>query len=102
MSEVKPLIATPEMLDGMRNGRQVRWYVLSLPSCHRGPACGLQEELDRRVQKGEPVFEFFAPSYVEVRESRGELVSTERPLLYNYVFIHASEVEIFRLKRQLP
>ena len=33
MSEVKPLIATPEMLDGMRNGRQVRWYVLSLPSC---------------------------------------------------------------------
>ena len=102
MSEVKPLIATPEMLDGMRNGRQVRWYVLSLPSCHRGPACGLQEELDRRVQEGEPVFEFFAPSYVEVRESRGELVSTERPLLYNYVFIHASEVEIFRLKRQLP
>ena len=102
MSEVKPLIATPEMLNGMRNGRQVRWYVLSLPSCHRGPACGLQEELDRRVQEGEPVFEFFAPSYVEVRESRGELVSTERPLLYNYVFIHASEVEIFRLKRQLP
>lgn len=102
MSEVKPLIATPEMLDGMRNGRQVRWYVLSLPSCHRGPACGLQEELDRRVQEGEPVFEFFAPSYVEVRESRGELVSTERPLLYNYVFVRASEVEIFRLKRQLP
>ena len=53
MSEVKPLIATPEMLDGMRNGRQVRWYVLSLPSCHRGPACGLQEELDRRLALAE-------------------------------------------------
>ena len=30
------------------------------------------------------------------------MVNTKRPLLYNYVFIHASENEIFSLKRTLP
>ena len=30
------------------------------------------------------------------------MVNTKRPLLYNYVFVHASEDEIFRLKRTLP
>lgn len=90
------------MLEGIRNGRQVRWYVLSLPSCHRGPAVGLQAELDRRTREGGSLFEYFAPSYVEVKSSGGKLVNTERPLLYNYVFIHASEVEIFRLKRSFP
>ena len=29
-------------------------------------------------------------------------VNTRKPLLYNYVFIHASENEIFRLKRIMP
>lgn len=30
------------------------------------------------------------------------MVNTRKPLLYNYVFIHASENEIFRLKRIMP
>ena len=30
------------------------------------------------------------------------MVNTKRPLLYNYVFVHASEDEIFSLKRTLP
>lgn len=80
----------------------VRWYVLSLPSCHKGPAKGLQAELDRRLRLGEPAFEFFAPSFVEMRRHEGRLVQTRHPLLYNYVFIHASVHEIFRLKRLLP
>jgi len=32
-----------------RNSQAVRWYVLTLPSCRRGPAVGLQRELDRRL-----------------------------------------------------
>ena len=102
MNELNAGTVDAGMLEGVRNGHQVRWYVLSLPSCHRGPAQGLQTELNRRIREGGTLFDFFAPSYVEVKESGGKLVNTERPLLYNYVFVHASEVEIFRLKRQFP
>ena len=48
------------------------------------------------------MFEYFSPSYVEARKVGGKMVNTRRPLLYNYVFVHASEDEIFRLKRTLP
>lgn len=90
-----------------RNAGIVRWYVLILPASRNGhyqgnPARSLQAELDRRTRNGEPVFEYFAPSYIEVHERRGVLVDTRRPLLYNYVFIHASEAEIYRMKRTLP
>lgn len=94
-------------LRAKKNSEAVRWYVLILPVSRHGhyqgnPARALQEELDRRVRDGEPRFEFFAPSYVEVHQSHGQLVRTNRPLLYNYVFIHASESEIYRMKRFLP
>lgn len=45
----------------LRDVHTVRWYVLSLPACHKGPAKGLRKELDRRVRLGEPTFDFFAP-----------------------------------------
>lgn len=86
----------------LRDIHAVKWYVLSLPVCHKGPAKGLQRELDRRIRLGEPTFDFFAPSFVEVCRREGRLVETHRPLLYNYVFIHSSVYEIFRLKRDLP
>ena len=89
-------------LAARKNSRVVRWYVLTLPVCHRGPAPGLRQEQERRLRSGEPPFEFFAPSYVEVRHENGRPVNTRRPLLYNYVFIRSSENELFRLKRQLP
>ena len=76
--------------------------MLTLPFCHRGPAVGLQRELDRRIRCGEPAFEFFAPSYVEVKNEDGHFVNTRRPLLYNYVFVRSSENEIYRMKRELP
>ena len=81
----------------MRNSRAVRWYVLALPSRHRGAAKGLQAELDRRLRNGEPAFEYFAPTYVEVREEKGVWVKTARPLLYNYVFVRSSENEIYKM-----
>lgn len=82
----------------------IRWYVLSLPVSRQGyysgnPNKGLQIEIARRIRSGEPTFEYFAPSYVEVCEKEGILVNTHRPLLYNYVFVHASESEIFRIKQ---
>ena len=89
-------------LAARKNSRVVRWYVLTLPSCHRGPAVGLQRELDRRIRCGEPGFEFFAPSYVEVKDEEGHFVRTRRPLLYNYVFVRSSESEIYRMKQELP
>ena len=90
-----------------RDQEAVRWYVLTLPTAGGGrdrisPSKGLDAELSRRERRGETLFEYFAPSYVEARKMGGKMVNTRRPLLYNYVFIHASEDEIFRLKRTLP
>ncbi|WP_251623411.1 transcriptional regulator [Odoribacter lunatus] len=99
---MKSVSVSSGLYTSLQNNRAVRWYVMVLPVCHRGSAKGLQAELDRRRRSGEPVFEFFAPSYVEVKNVDGSLVNTERPLLYNYVFIHSSEHEIFRMKQQLP
>lgn len=96
-----------EQLRARKNSNAVRWYVLALPTSRQGhyqgnPARALRMELERRTRNGEPVFEYFAPSYVEVRKQHGELVRTNHPLLYNYVFIHASEAEIYLMKRFLP
>ena len=46
-----------------RDVHAVRWYVLSLPACHKGPAKGLKKELDRRVRLGEPTFDFLRPLF---------------------------------------
>ncbi len=96
-----------EQIRTRKNNHAVRWYVLVLPVSSKGyyrgnPAKGLQTELARRIRVGEQPFEYFAPSYVAVCEKKGELVRTQHPLLYNYVFVHASEAEIYRLKRFLP
>ena len=93
---------TDHWLENRKNSNIVRWYVMVLPSCHRGKATGLQEELDRRIREGEPLFEYFAPAYVEVKKKDGKFVETRHALLYNYVFIHASESEIYRMKQNIP
>ena len=49
----KRSVASPEALEALRNNNAVRWYVLSLPDCHRGGVRGLQREQDRRIQAGE-------------------------------------------------
>lgn len=58
-----------EQLRARKNSNAVRWYVLALPTSRKGhyqgnPARALQMELERRARSGEPVFEYFAPSYV--------------------------------------
>lgn len=88
--------------------KSVRWYVLTLPTAAGGrrerisPSKGLDAELSRRERRGETLFEYFAPSYVEVRKVDGKMVNTRKPLLFNYVFIRSSVEEIFRMKRTLP
>lgn len=89
-----------------RNSQIVRWYVLVLPISGKGtyrgnPAAALQGELDRRIRNGEPRFEYFAPTYTEAKETKSGFVDTKRPLLFNYVFVRASENEIYRMKQHL-
>ena len=43
------------------------------------------------------MFEFFAPTYTEVTRNGNGWVRTDRPLLYNYVFVKASENDIYRM-----
>ena len=88
--------------------KTVRWYVLTLPTTgvarrdRISPAKSLDAELSRRERRGETLFEYFAPSYVEVRKVDGKMVNTKRPLLFNYVFVRSSVEEIFQMKRTLP
>lgn len=88
--------------------KKVRWYVLTLPTTgvarrdKISPAKGLDAELRRRERRGETLFEYFAPSYVEVRKVDGKMVNTRLPLLFNYVFVRSSVEEIFRMKQTLP
>ena len=93
---------TDHWLENRKNSYIVRWYVMVLPSCHRGKATGLEVELNRRMRAGEPLFEYFAPTYVEVKKKNGTFVETRHTLLYNYVVIHASESEIYRMKQYIP
>lgn len=82
------------------NRAKVRWYVLTVPSCHRGPARGLEEELAWRRSHGEPEFEYFAPLYTDASGDGAK--GAKRALYFNYVFVHASETEIMRMKTRRP
>ena len=56
--------------------KTVRWYVLTLPTTgvarrdRISPAKSLDAELSRRKRRGETLFEYFAPSYVEEEGGR--------------------------------
>ncbi len=80
----------------------VRWYLMSFPFGKKGLAVGLNQELMRRKRAGETLFEYFAPTYVQTKEVDGQIVTTQESLLYNYFFIHASEDDLFVLKRHQP
>ncbi len=69
------------------------------PYGRKGLLLGLDREIERRKKCGEPPIEYFAPRYVEARKIDGRIVSTERPLFENYIFVHASIREIFRMKQ---
>lgn len=92
--------ATP--VSEAQNRHIVRWYVMVYPTSSRAMTEELDRELTRRRRDNEPLFEYFAPVLVEARKMNGRLVTTRRSLLYNYLFVHASECEIYRIKQRLP
>lgn len=92
--------ATP--VSEAQNRHIVRWYVMVYPTSSRAMTEELDRELTRRQRDNEPLFEYFAPILVEAKKINGRLVRTRRPLLYNYLFVHASEAEIYRIKQRLP
>ena len=97
--------STPSLVpfvEAISSRKVVRWYLMLYPYGRKGLTLGLERELERRKRGGEQPFEYFAPTYVEVKEVDGKLVTTKTPLLYNYFFVHASENEIFRIKRYQP
>ncbi len=75
---------------------------MTFPFGKKGLTYGLDQELERRKRAAEQLFEYFAPTYVETKEIDGEIVTTQASLLYNYFFIHASEDDLFILKRHQP
>ncbi len=64
--------------------KAVRWYVLTLPTTgvarrdKISPAKSLMPSFPGAKRRGETLFEYFAPSYVEVRKVGGKLVNTRR------------------------
>ena len=89
-------------LSEVQNRHIVRWYVMVYPPSSRAMTEELDRELTRRRRDNAPLFEYFAPVLVEARKMNGRLVTTRRSLLYNYLFVHASECEIYRIKQRLP
>ncbi len=85
-----------------QNRHTIRWYVMVFPSSGQAMITGLEQELKRRERDGEPLFEYFVPSFVEVKEVNGRLIDTRSTLFYNYLFVHASEAEIYRIKQRFP
>lgn len=79
-----------------------RWYIFSYPSKSKGLTEGLEREIRRRKACGEPAIEYFAPTFIDVSKSDGKLIRTKKNLLYNYFFIHGSELELFKMKTFEP
>lgn len=92
----------PQLMKTLTQSSVRRWYVLTLPTSHRGGARTLQLELESRMRNNEPLFDYFAPTYVVNRNVKGRDVEEHKPLLFNYVFVRMSEQEIKQLKRRLP
>ncbi len=94
---------TCPILSGKQSDRKtIRWYLLFYPFDKQCITSGLEQELERRRHSGETLFEYFAPTYVESREADGKILKTQEKLLHNYFFIHASEDDLFVLKRHQP
>lgn len=93
-------LATYSTATNRNNRTAVRWYVLTLPSCHRGSARGMEEELAWRRSHGEEEFEYFAPQYTDA--AAGGQETARRALYFNYVFVRASEADIMRIKSRRP
>lgn len=99
---IKKTTKSSELLPNQPTNQVVRWYVLVYPERGREKSKGLELELAKRKKNGETLFEYLAPAFVETKEENGKLIITHRPLLYEYLFIHASESEIYKIKKYFP
>lgn len=82
-----------------QNLNAVRWYMMIYPFGRKNLRLGLDREIQRRERAAETPIEYFAPFYVEAKEKGGKIVTTDKALFENYVFVKASVKEIFRLKQ---
>ncbi len=82
--------------------KKTRWYIMFFPWGKSGLTAGLEQELKRRKNAGEKAFEYFAPTYVVMKEVDGKMEATTESMLYNYFFVHANENDLFEIKRHQP
>lgn len=75
---------------------------MTYPQSSKGLTEGLKREVQRRIRDCESPIEYFAPTFVEAVEVKGQLVNSEKLLLFNYFFVHASEEQIYRMKQFEP
>ncbi len=104
MAKVKQA-KTDDVSQYVRNAaarKKTRWYIMFFPWGKSGLTVGLEQELKRRKNTGEKSFEYFAPTYVVMKEVDGKMVTTTENMLYNYFFVHTSEDDLFEIKRHQP
>ncbi len=82
--------------------KKIRWYIMFFPWGKSGLTVGLELELKRRKNTGEKSFEYFAPTYVVMKDVDGKMVASTENMLYNYFFVHTSEDDLFEIKRHQP
>lgn len=69
------------------------WYILNyIPG--RGHR---RENLPAIIAAFNPTLELFAPTFIQLREDRGQVKQTQRPLLYHYIFIRGNENDVKEL-----
>ncbi len=86
----------------MANRKIVRWYIMTFSDNRKGVTLGLEKEKKRREISGEKPLEYFAPTYIDAEDIDGKLVSKKKNLMLNYLFVRASENELFEIKRNQP
>ncbi len=83
------------------DAKLVRWYILQLPAWNRNVDAELRTVRDRCLELNFPSFEYFAPTFREVRIVNGKMKGTDKPLFLNYVFIRSSQADIYRMMKEL-
>ena len=87
----------PTRIASMRNSRAVRWYVLALPSRHRGSGERVAGGTRPTSPEQRAGIRIFRPDLCGGQGRKRRLGQNRRPLLYNYVFVRSSENEIYKM-----
>ncbi len=92
----------PLLVRNVAARKKQRWYIMFFPWGKSGLTVGLEQELKRRKNSREKLFEYFAPTYVVMKEVDGKMVTSTENMLYNYFFVHTTENDLFEIKRHQP